>query len=189
MSSRLLLAILAAATTLALIAPGASAMHATTATHAAAACKDSRLQPGPGHLKRMRAATICLINRERAKRGLRLLKRSDRLTAVASAHSLDMVKRKYFGHGAQRRPRAAARLSSHDVLAHAAWKSGEIIAWGTRWRGSARAIVALWMSSPGHRANILNPGYREVGTGIALGNPVRGVRGGATYTTKFYSKL
>jgi uncharacterized protein YkwD len=41
------------------------------------------------------------------------------------------------------------------------------------------------MASPGHRANILAPRYREVGIGIAVGAPVRGSGAGATYTTDF----
>lgn len=189
MSKRLPLVIVLTATALAVGAPGASATHATTPSHAGGTkCADATLQPGRGTLRRMRAATMCLINIERAKRGLHLLHRSDHLTAVASAHSLDMVKNKYFGHNAARHPNPVARLTS-TIVAHAAWRSGENIAWGTRSRGTPKAIVALWMGSPGHRANILNPGFRELGVGIALGNPVRGIAGGATYTTNFYSTL
>jgi len=191
MSNRLPLAILAAATALAVAAPGVSAKTAGSAARAKTpkpACKDATLQPSRGNVKRMRAATICLLNVERTKRGLRPLRRSDHLTALASAHSADMVKHKYFGHNAIRRPNLVARLTS-TIRAHAAWRAGENIAWGTRWRGSPKAIVALWMNSHGHRANVLNPGYREVGVGIALGNPFRGMSGGATYTTNFYSKV
>ena len=43
------------------------------------------------------------------------------------------------------------------------------------------------MHSPGHRANILNGGFRDIGIGIATGAPVhlRGAANGATYTTDF----
>jgi hypothetical protein len=41
------------------------------------------------------------------------------------------------------------------------------------------------MNSPGHRENILNPAYREIGIGIAVGNPARDDGAGATYATEF----
>jgi uncharacterized protein YkwD len=48
-------------------------------------------------------------------------------------------------------------------------------------------IVGAWMRSPGHRANILNARFREIGVGIAQGAPRgagRTVRAG-TYATEF----
>jgi uncharacterized protein YkwD len=191
MSKRTLAILAAAAITLLVAAPGASAKHVAAAAvvKKAAACKDATLEPGRGRLQRMRAATICLINHERAKRGLRKLTRSTRLTAAASAHSVDMVKNKYFGHSTRRNPVAGLSSLSSEPLARVAWRSGENIAWGTRWRGSPKTIVGLWMGSPGHRANLLNPGFREIGVGIALGNPFKGIIGGATYTASFYSKI
>ena len=186
-------AILAAATALLVAAPGASAKHIAGAAAlkkaAPVVCRDATLEPGRNRLRRMRAATICLINHERAIRGLRKLVRSDHLTAVASAHSVDMVKKKYFGHNAGRNPVAGLSSLASEPLAQAAWRSGENIAWGTRWRGSPKTIVSLWMGSPGHRANLLNPGFREIGVGIAFGNPFEDIAGGATYTANFYSKF
>ena len=41
------------------------------------------------------------------------------------------------------------------------------------------------MNSPGHRANILNPRFRQIGIGIALGNPAGVDGGGATYASAF----
>jgi uncharacterized protein YkwD len=41
------------------------------------------------------------------------------------------------------------------------------------------------MNSPGHRANILNPRFRQIGLGIALGNPAGAEGGGATYASSF----
>ena len=41
------------------------------------------------------------------------------------------------------------------------------------------------MNSPGHRANILKPAYREIGIGIVAGNPARTDGAGATYATTF----
>ena len=41
------------------------------------------------------------------------------------------------------------------------------------------------MHSPGHRANILNPGFREIGIGVVTGAPEPGVENAATYATSF----
>jgi uncharacterized protein YkwD len=41
------------------------------------------------------------------------------------------------------------------------------------------------MHSPGHRANILNPGFHEIGLGVARGAPVGGQDRAATYVTDF----
>ena len=41
------------------------------------------------------------------------------------------------------------------------------------------------MNSPGHRANILNPRFRQIGIGMALGNPAGADGGGATYASAF----
>ena len=50
------------------------------------------------------------------------------------------------------------------------------------------AMVDGWMQSPGHRANILQPAYREIGIGIVPAAPKKGVEGAAaTYTTDFGS--
>jgi uncharacterized protein YkwD len=50
-------------------------------------------------------------------------------------------------------------------------------------------IMQMWMHSPGHRANILNGSFREVGIGVAYDAPVRnGGRPAATYATDFGAK-
>ncbi|HEX8154194.1 MAG TPA: CAP domain-containing protein, partial [Thermoanaerobaculia bacterium] len=53
-------------------------------------------------------------------------------------------------------------------------KAGENLAVGYR---GAEEIVEGWMSSPGHRANILNPAYEEVGLAVAGGSPTSSFRG------------
>ena len=46
---------------------------------------------------------------------------------------------------------------------------GENLAWGQGSLGVARSIVAMWLASPEHRANLLHPGYRIVGVGALRG--------------------
>jgi len=64
--------------------------------------------------------------------------------------------------------RDARYPSPSDRLAAAqyVWEAyGENVAMGQR---SAAEVVSAWMKSPGHRANILNPRYTELGIGYAL---------------------
>ena len=186
-------AILAAATALLVAAPGASAKHlagaAAVKKAATVVCKDATLEPGRDRLRRMRAATICLINHERTIRGLRKLVRSTTSRPSPRRTRSTWSRRSTSGTTPAATPWPASRRWPPTPLAHAAWRSGENIAWGTRWRGSPKTIVSLWMGSPGHRANLLNPGFREIGVGIAFGNPFEDIAGGATYTANFYSKL
>jgi hypothetical protein len=62
---------------------------------------------------------------------------------------------------------------------------GENLAWGTGGLATPGAIMQAWMNSPGHRENILNPDFREVGIGVVAGNPAAADGYGATYATEF----
>ena len=64
---------------------------------------------------------------------------------------------------------------------------GENIAWGTLWLSSPRAIVAAWMASPPHRANILNARFRDTAIGVSPHPPSSLARGqsGGVYTQDF----
>jgi uncharacterized protein YkwD len=58
---------------------------------------------------------------------------------------------------------------------------GENLAWGMGERATAQGIVRGWMASPGHRANLLRPGWTRIGIGSRIGT-FRGY-GGATVVT------
>ena len=143
----------------------------------------SPAQLGPGAA---RAATLCLLNRERAAHGLRALRFDGRLTRAAQGHSNDMVAHRYFAHESRSGSPFSARIKHTGWTRHRrSWTVGENIAWGTRGRATPRSIVASWMHSAGHRANILNGRFHVIGIGIATGTPNGG--GGATYSTDFGS--
>jgi uncharacterized protein YkwD len=61
---------------------------------------------------------------------------------------------------------------------------GENLAWGTGPYASARHIVASWMGSPGHRANLLRPGWRRIGIGAVRGT-FMGYPGATVVTADF----
>jgi uncharacterized protein YkwD len=109
--------------------------------------------PDPGAF---RAALILAHNRERAAVGLAPLHEDSRLDAAAQA--------------------GADQMAGTDVLTHDGWNvrisragyyfsyAGENIAEG---QTSVAEVMQSWMSSPGHRANILSGNYRDIGVGMA----------------------
>jgi uncharacterized protein YkwD len=153
------------------------------------ACAEAELQPSPLDLNLIRAAILCLVNRQRAAQGERLLAADMRLQHAAQAHTDSMAYRDYFEHVGPRgetplsRIRAAGYLYSSQV----SYEIGENIGWGTLWEGTPQAVVAAWMASPGHRANILDARFRNTGIGVSTHPPTTLARGqaGAIYTQDF----
>src|SRR5829696_2253258 len=152
----------------------------------ATACADADLRPDTTNLPTISDATFCLLNAERASRGLTELKPDRRLQRAALAHGGDMVDRQYFAHEGRDGSEPAERIRATGYLSGGgAWRIGENLAWGTGDLATPRSIMAAWMSSAGHRAYILQPQYREVGFGVIAGNPNSRDGGGATFVTEF----
>jgi uncharacterized protein YkwD len=159
-----------------------------TASHSSS-CTDADLRPTGEDLERARAATLCLINRERTDRGEQPLQADAHLQQAAQEHSEDMSSHDYFEHVGPRgdTPVARMRATGYIFSAHVGYEIGENIGWGTLWLASPRAMVSSWMQSPGHRANILGAHFRDTGIGISpqpLSSLARG-QAGATYTQDF----
>lgn len=150
------------------------------------ACPNADVAPTAANVALVRAAVLCLHNRERSARGLpRLTERAD-LREAAEGHSRDMVDAQFFAHDAPDGRDMVDRILGTGYARGQGWSVGENIAWGTGPLATAAAIHRAWMRSPGHKANILRRQFREIGIGIALGAPAP-VRGedGATYTVDF----
>ena len=168
---------LMAGVALALAAPSVAAAHD---------CHNAGLDPSAARASAIEHTTLCLLNHERRARGLEPLRAETRLSRAAQRHSDDMTRRYYFAHVSPGGSDLRTRLAHAGYLRGAgSWSAGENIAWGSGWRARPLEIVASWMASPGHRANILSPAYRQIGLGVTPGVPQPGVAGGATYTTDF----
>ncbi len=150
-------------------------------------CANADARSGAASMKELAAASVCLMNKSRASRGLRPLKTDRRLALAARRHSDDMVQRGYFSHVSRRGGNVVSRLRSAGYFRGdlRAWFVGENLAWGAGWNSTPRAIWLSWMRSSGHRANILQSRFREVGVGVVLQTPTARPRHGATYTTTF----
>jgi uncharacterized protein YkwD len=172
----LALAVLAATL---LAAPGAAA---------ARTCESAGAIPAKKAQRAAVRATLCKLNVARERHGLKPLKLNKRLSTAARRHARDMVRRDYFSHDSPEGATFVDRIRRSGYLRGArSWTVGENLAWGARKRSTPRAITRMWMNSAGHRANILNPSFRDIGIGVALGAP--GATGrAATYTTDFGSR-
>jgi uncharacterized protein YkwD len=152
-------------------------------------CPGANLTPKPGNTESVAAATLCLINDERARFGEPALIADAHLSNAAAGHSRDMDARHYFEHvspGGQT-PLMRIRASGFIPNGHVGYLLGENIAWGTLWLGTPHAIVRAWMASPGHRANILNRAYRYTGIGVDpnLPDSMSDGQAGGMYTQDF----
>jgi uncharacterized protein YkwD len=152
----------------------------------AADCANADLQPDATNLPTISDATFCLLNAERAARGLTSLTPDRRLQRAALEHGGDMVDHQYFAHEGRDGSKPAQRIRAAGYLSSGgAWRIGENLAWGTGDLATPRAIMAAWMASPGHRDNILERHYRQIGFGVISGNPNAKDGAGATYVTEF----
>jgi uncharacterized protein YkwD len=154
---------------------------------ALADCGGADLVPDAATLGAAGQTTLCLVNAERAANGLRALSEESRLTQASAAFSRRMVAEQFFDHVAPDGSTLVQRLTDVGYISDDVdWSAGENIAWGQGNLSTPRSIVTAWMNSPGHRANILNGDYTQIGLGLATGSPVD-AGWGATYTTDFGS--
>jgi uncharacterized protein YkwD len=149
-------------------------------------CAGSRLRPVAANAAQVKAATLCLLNAQRGRAGLGVLTENAMLQRAAEKHSLDMSTRKFFEHRNPDGVEPAARIvrTGYPPLL-----VGENLGWGEEDMSTPAAVVKLWMESPGHRANILTPGYREIGIGLSFQapEPQDAPLQAAVYTTTFGS--
>jgi uncharacterized protein YkwD len=161
------------------------AATATTATHkhprrhrhagADHACAGADAAVGHASSELLRSAVVCLINQERSLHHLPPLQASPLLDHSAQGWTNAMVSSDQFTHGTN----FASRISAAGYV----WRSaGENIATGF---ATPRGVVHAWMGSTGHCENILNPSFRNVGTGVST-RPVKGfATGTGTWTQDF----
>ena len=108
---------------------------------------------------------IRLVNEQRVQNGLNPLTENWELSRVARYKSQDMVDNRYFSHTS---PTYGSPFQMIRAFGISFRRAGENIAYGQR---TPQAVVNAWMNSSGHRANILNASYTQIGVGyVADGN-------------------
>lgn len=102
---------------------------------------------------------VRLVNQHRVKNGLKPLSANWELSRVARYKSQDMVDNRYFSHTS---PTYGTPFQMIRAFGLSYRTAGENIAYGQK---TPRAVVDAWMNSGGHRANILNESYTQIGVG------------------------
>lgn len=105
-------------------------------------------------------AILRLVNQEREKQGLKALVLSHTLNGIANEKAFDMKEKNYFSHNSPTYGSPFEMLQRFGVKYSSA---GENIAKG---QSTADQVMDDWMHSSGHRANILNKDYTELGVGF-----------------------
>lgn len=100
-----------------------------------------------------------LMNADRAASGLPALKLNNKLTALARDYAQDMINRGFFSHYNPEGQSPFDRMQQYGISYRYA---GENLAINS----SVEAAEQAFMNSPGHRANILNANYSEIGIGV-----------------------
>jgi RNA polymerase sigma factor (sigma-70 family) len=119
---------------------------------------------------------VALVNKERAAAGCGPLTEDAQLNRAAQGHSDDMAARNFFDHTNP----DGADPGQRTTAAGYQWSTyGENIARGQQ---TPQAVMESWMNSPGHRANILNCSFKDIGVGIHEGS------GGPWWTQNFGAK-
>ena len=115
------------------------------------------------------------VNTIRADRGLGALRANARLAAAAAEHSREMADDGYFDHDSADGTSFSTRIARwYPLRSFHSWMVGENLLWSSPGVNPSGA-VAMWMRSPGHRANILNPRWREIGIGAVRSTTAGGV--------------
>lgn len=117
-----------------------------------------------------------LVNAERKKQGLKELVLNHTLNGIATKKAEDMRDNNYFSHQSARYGSPFEMLQRFGVKYQSA---GENIAAGQK---TAQDVMKDWMNSSGHRANILNENYTELGVGYVEGGTY------GTYWVQLFTK-
>lgn len=139
------------------VAPTTSKPAAPTTTKPAAPAPAKPTTPVATGTQETQVAD--LVNQQRAAQGLPALKFNAELSKVAEAKAADMRDKGYFDHNSPTYGSPFDMMKQFGITYRAA---GENIAKGYK---TPAAVMDGWMNSPGHRANILNSNFTEIGVG------------------------
>jgi uncharacterized protein YkwD len=130
----------------------------------------------------VQSALLRQVNAFRAAHGLSRLRLSSALNAAAAAHSTEMARVGYFSHNSANGHSFSQRIASfYRERGYRVWTAGENLAYGSPDMGAALTL-RLWLGSPPHRANLLDPRWRELGLSAVHSPSAPGVYHGAPAT-------
>ena len=166
-----------AALVFALFATGCVAAPPAPGPTPAPAADDAPGAPSSSAEVAWRTEMIASINAQRANAGVSPLGLCGTLNDAAQAHSADQAAHSTMSHTGSNGSGVSERITASGYTGWNGW--GENVAVGYR---SVASVMAGWMSSPGHRANILSATYDHVGLGLATST------GGTPYWTQDFGR-
>lgn len=138
-------------------APEAPASSAPATPEATASASPSTTAPASAAVARV----VTLVNSERGKVGCSPLTLNAKLSKAAQDHSADMASHQNMSHTGSDGSDPGQRITTAGYT----WSAyGENVAFGY---STPEAVMAGWMSSPGHKRNILDCDFKEIGVGLA----------------------
>ncbi|MFF9088530.1 sigma-70 family RNA polymerase sigma factor [Streptomyces sp. NPDC014991] len=154
------------------------AQRTTRVTPSATRTAPARTQPAPAPAPAGTVAqVVALVNKERAAAGCGSVTEDAQLDKAAQGHSDDMAARGFFDHTNPDGAGPGERITGAGYR----WSTyGENIAQGQQ---TPQTVMNSWMHSPGHRANILNCSFKNLGVGVHNGS------GGPWWTQDFGTRL
>jgi uncharacterized protein YkwD len=148
------------------------------------AAQKSSKSPAAAHIRlsALESQLLGQINGVRARRGLRPFRFSKRLAAAAEQHSTSMALKGYFSHDSANGNSFWKRIASfYGYRGYRSWSVGENLLWSSPEVTPAGGL-RMWMTSPEHRANLLDRNWREIGLSAVHAASGPGVYGGDEVT-------
>jgi uncharacterized protein YkwD len=133
-------------------------------------------------LSPLESGVLVDINAFRRAHHLTPLKLNTRLTAAAEEHTQQMAQDGYFAHNSANGSafwRRIQQFYSSGIWSY--WSVGENLLWSSPDVTPAKALQ-MWLASPEHRANLMNPRWREIGVSAVHENAAPGVYKGLDVT-------
>jgi uncharacterized protein YkwD len=151
-----------------------------------AGCDNADIDPRTTNQEVVNTAILCLLNAERTNASLPPLTRNAQLARSAAGMCSRIVNEQFFSHETPDGKTVVDRVRPTGYLPQSpTWALGENLAWGSGELSTPQAIMNGWMNSPGHRANILAPDYRDVGLAACHGSPSPLLTGGTVFVNDF----
>ena len=114
-------------------------------------------------VSQLEANLLLDINAFRSQHGLARLSLSPALTAAARTHSHQMAQDGYFAHASPDGSAFWKRLERfYPSSSYSYWSVGENLLWASS-PVDGSGVLRLWLESPEHRANLMNPSWRQLG--------------------------
>ncbi|MBV7699795.1 CAP domain-containing protein [Streptomyces sp. TRM70350] len=146
-----------------IVSPDTTAPDSTAATTPSSppAATSPSTSDAPASASSAVQRVVALVNSERGKAGCSPVTLNAKLTKAAQDHSADMASHRNMSHTGSDGSDPGERITRAGYD----WRTyGENVAYGYP---TPEQVMAGWMSSPGHKRNILNCAFKEIGVGLA----------------------